>query len=166
MESSEYRQSNAQNSACYCLEQCRWNIQTSEGTSENLPHTVHFNKRHYLSIFEQSQGKWIANMTTNSKAPTKSQFYVLIKVIVTIIILYSLPFHLWDKRRYHYGCAQECDIQIYFDVSLLSVLSFLLRKSHIYISSPMSGIQSSALISVNCMCPHIRWDLCLNLQSS
>lgn len=71
-------------------------------------------------------------MTTNSKAPTKSQFYMLIKAIVTIMILYSLPFHLCHKRRYHYVCTQECDIQIYFDVSLLLVLSFYFTN-HVFI---------------------------------
>lgn len=56
--------------------------------------------------------------------PTKSPFYMLIKVIVTIMSSYSLSFHLCHKIRYHYGCTQECDIQIYFDVSLLLLLSF------------------------------------------
>lgn len=56
MTSSECRQSNAQNSACYCLEAVQVKYPNITA-SENIPHTVHFNKRHYLSIFEQSQGK-------------------------------------------------------------------------------------------------------------
>lgn len=63
-------------------------------------------------------------MTSNSKTPTKSPFYMLIKVIVTVMSLCSLSFHLCQEIRYHYGCTQECDIQIYFDVSLLLLLSF------------------------------------------
>lgn len=63
-------------------------------------------------------------MTRNSKTPSKSPLYTLIKVIVTIMSSYSLSFHLCHNIRYHYGCTQECDIQIYFDVSLLLLLSF------------------------------------------
>jgi len=63
-------------------------------------------------------------MTKNSNPLPKSPFYMLIKVIVTIMSSYSPPFHLCHKIRYHYGCNQECDIQICFDVSLLLLLTF------------------------------------------
>lgn len=123
MASSEYRVE----WVCLLLSvwgRCWWDVQTSQGTAENLAYTVHFSKRHYLSIVDQSQGERIPNMTRKSRNPTKSPFYLLIKVIVTVMSLYSLSFHLRHKIRYHYGCTQECDIQIYFDVSLLLLLSF------------------------------------------
>lgn len=94
-------------------------------TSESLDHTRAFVVKAIICQFlinhekdEYQTGKVAGKILT-----------VLIKAVVTIMSSYSASFHLCHNIRYHYGCTQECDIQMYFDVSLLLVVVFLLHKS-------------------------------------